>query len=72
MRPRQVIGAQILADPGNYCVCEGCGSILVARLRRACPACGGYKFDASEARVIAQATLLASRPSESVVDEDMV
>lgn len=60
-----------MANPGRYCVCEGCGSIITNPPRRACQACNGYKFDTSDAGVIKQATLLATRPAESVTDADL-
>lgn len=71
MKTRQVMGAEIITNPAGYCVCEGCGSIITNPPRRACPACNGYRFDFTEARVIAQATLLATRPPESVTGADL-
>jgi hypothetical protein len=71
MKSRQVVAAKIIGNPGAYCVCEGCGSIITNPPTRACPSCNGYRFDASVGRVVGQATLLATRPPESVTGEDL-
>ncbi len=71
MTIRQTTGAQILAEPGRYVVCECCGSIVVATVKRACPACNGYRFDRSAERVIAQARVLMGRAARSVTGEDL-
>jgi hypothetical protein len=60
---------KIIAAPGNFKVCEGCESIVTARVTE-CPNCHGYRFDESPERVVEQAQLLASRPQQSVTAQD--
>jgi len=60
---------KIIAAPGNFKVCEGCESIVTARVTQ-CPNCHGYRFDESSERVVEQARLLASRPQQSVTAQD--
>jgi len=60
----------IIATPGNYKICEGCDSIVTARVVT-CPNCHGYRFDEAAERVSDQARLLASRPQQSVTAEDL-
>jgi ribosomal protein L32 len=67
-RERQA--AKILENPSQYKVCEGCGSIVTAR-STSCPNCHAYQFDASEARVVAQAKALARRDANSVLSSDL-
>ena len=64
-RAKKIIGA-----PEHFKVCEGCESIVAARVAT-CPNCHGYRFDDSSERVVEQANLLASRPQQSVTSEDM-
>lgn len=66
MTSRQQQAAPILANPADYAVCEGCGSIVRVPVRRGCPACNAYQFDASADRVLAQAKLLSGREAGSV------
>lgn len=61
---------KIIDAPDGYKVCEGCESIVTARVVT-CPNCHGYRFDESAARVIEQARLLASRPQQSVTASDL-
>jgi hypothetical protein len=61
---------KIIAAPANFKVCEGCDSIVAARVVT-CPNCHGYRFDESPTRVVDQATHLASRPQQSVTAEDL-
>ncbi len=61
---------KIIAAPGNFKVCEGCDSIVTARVVD-CPNCHGYRFDESPERVIEQARLLATRPQQSVTAQDL-
>ena len=61
---------KIIADAGNYKVCEGCDSIVSERVGT-CPNCYGYRFDEDEARVIEQARVLGSREQRSVTAEDL-
>jgi Zn finger protein HypA/HybF involved in hydrogenase expression len=60
----------IIAAPQNYKICEGCDSIVTARVVT-CPNCHGYRFDEAAERVVAQARLLASRPQQTVTAEDL-
>lgn len=60
---------KIIAAPGSFKVCEGCESIVTARVTE-CPNCHGYRFDESPERVVEQAQLLASRPQQSVTAQD--
>jgi len=64
-RAQKIIGA-----PENYKVCEGCESIVTARVAT-CPNCHGYRFDESPERVAVQARALASRPQQSVTSADL-
>jgi len=61
---------KISASPANFKVCEGCDSIVSARVAT-CPNCHGYRFDESPARVVEHAELLASRPQRSVTSADL-
>ena len=61
---------KIIAAPGNFKVCEGCDSIVTARVVD-CPNCHGYRFDESPERVVEQARLLATRPQQSVTAQDL-
>lgn len=61
---------KIIATPGNFKVCEGCDSIVTARVVD-CPNCHGYRFDESPERVVEQARLLAARPQQSVTAQDL-
>lgn len=56
---------KIIDAPENFKMCEGCESIVAARVAT-CPNCHGYRFDESPERVVEQARLLASRPQQSV------
>ena len=61
---------EIIANPGEYKVCEGCDSIVRSRVA-SCPNCYGYRFEEDPSAVVAQAKLLASRPQKSVLPEDL-
>jgi hypothetical protein len=61
---------KIIARPTDFKVCEGCDSIVAARVAT-CPNCHGYRFDESPQAVTAQARLLGSRAQTSVVEEDL-
>lgn len=52
-------------------VCEGCDSIVAERAVT-CPNCHGYRFDASEERVVLHARVLAARPQQSVTAADLM
>lgn len=62
--------AKILAHPGDYKVCEGCGSIVTIRTL-SCPSCHAYAFAEGTARVTQQAKILARRSASSVLSSDM-
>jgi recombinational DNA repair protein RecR len=61
---------KISSHPEQYKVCEGCGSIVVARAIT-CPSCHAYRFDATALRVVTQAKELALRAANSVLSTDM-
>lgn len=61
---------KIIAAPENFKVCEGCDSIVAARVST-CPNCHGYRFNEDSATVVAHATALASRPQQSVTASDL-
>lgn len=62
--------SKIIAEPVRYKICEGCESIVAARVP-ICPNCYGYRFNTDPQAVVAQATLLASREQTSVIHEDL-
>jgi len=61
---------RITAQPQQYKVCEGCGSIVVARAVT-CPSCHAYCFDSAVERVVAQAQNLARKTPQSVTTSDL-
>lgn len=61
---------KIIEAPQNFKVCEGCESIVAARVAT-CPNCHGYRFDGDAECVVAQARVLASRPQQSVTAADL-
>ena len=67
---RQKRADKIVANPGAFKVCEGCGSV-VARNVPVCANCCAYRFDESETGVTTQARLLATRERQSVIAEDL-
>ena len=62
--------ARIIANPEKFKVCEGCESIVAARVAT-CPNCNGYRFDEDAKAVVEQAQLLGSREQQSVIAEDL-
>lgn len=62
--------AKIIAEPDKFKVCEGCESIVAARVAT-CPNCNGYRFNEDPAAVVEQARLLGSRAQQSVIAEDL-
>lgn len=66
---RATAAAKILAQPSEYKVCEGCGSIVLKKALL-CPNCHAYRFDESVTRVILQAEILGSREAASVTKDD--
>lgn len=61
---------QIAESPSDFQVCEGCDSIVGARVS-ICPNCHSYRFDCSSSRVVEQALMLGSREQQSVTAEDL-
>ncbi len=61
---------KIASQPEQYKVCEGCGSIVVARAVT-CPSCHAYRFDTTPQRVVMQARDLALRNPASVLASDL-
>jgi len=70
LQDRAAKARKIIEAPQKFKVCEGCESIVTARVVT-CPNCHGYRFDDSAERVVAQANLLASRPQQSVTSADL-
>jgi hypothetical protein len=62
--------AKIIAAPENFKVCEGCESIVAARVAT-CPNCNGYRFNEDPDAVVDQAQILGNREQQSVVAEDL-
>ncbi len=67
---RAAKAAKIIANPGNYKICEGCDSI-VARRAATCPNCEAYRFSTNADAVVEQARLLGGRERRSVTAEDL-
>jgi len=61
---------KIAHHPEQYKVCEGCGSIVVARALT-CPSCHSYLFDSNPTRIVSQAQALALRNPSSVLSSDL-
>ncbi len=70
LKERARKAAKIIAKPADFKVCEGCDSIVAARVAT-CPNCHGYRFDEKPASVVEQARLLASRAQTSVIADDL-
>ena len=70
LKERASTAAKIIAKPTEFKVCEGCDSIVAARVAT-CPNCHGYRFDEQPESVVEQARLLASRAQTSVVADDL-
>ena len=67
---REAKARQIASSPDEFQVCEGCESIVAARVA-ICPNCHSYRFDSLAPRVIEQALLLGSREQQSVTAADL-
>ena len=66
MQQSRLDKAKLIIDrPGDFKVCEACGSTAV------CPNCNAYRFDSNTEYVVEQAVLLASREQRSVTPEDL-
>ena len=62
---------KIVDNPSKYKICEGCESIVAAKVQL-CPNCHSYRFEENDELVIAQARALGSREQRSVVSEDLI
>ena len=61
MQQSRLDKAKLIIDrPGDFKVCEACGSI-VSLTTAVCPNCNAYRFDSNTEYVVEQAVLLASR-----------
>lgn len=71
MQQSRLDKAKLIIDrPGDFKVCEACGSI-VSLTTAVCPNCKAYRFDSNTEYVVEQAVLLASREQRSVTPEDL-
>lgn len=70
LEDRAARAQKIIEAPEKFKVCEGCESIVAARVVT-CPNCHGYRFDETAARVVEQAGILAARPQQSVTSADL-
>lgn len=70
MAERAARAQVIIENAANYKICEGCDSIVAARVT-SCPSCHGYRFNEDVDDVIEHAGELASRPQTSVTASDM-
>ena len=61
---------KIIAQPTDYKVCEGCGSI-VKHFTVICPVCKSYRFEERVESVIEQAKILGSREATTITEEDL-
>lgn len=61
---------KIIANPTDYKICEGCGSIL-KQSTVICPVCKAYRFNEQKEEVIEQAKILGSREATTITDEDL-
>lgn len=62
---------EIASSPNDFQVCEGCDSIVAARVA-ICPNCHSYRFDTSVPRIVQQALELGSREQQSVTAADLL
>ena len=67
---RQAKAEKIINQPTGFKVCEGCSSIVVS-VEVHCSICHSYRFDDSVDVVKRTAAELASRPQQSVTEEDL-
>jgi len=70
LEDRAARAQKIIETPEKFKLCEGCESIVAARVVT-CPNCHGYRFDETSERVVEQAKILASRPQQSVTSADL-
>lgn len=61
---------KIVKNPANYKICEGCDSIVLAKVAT-CPNCASYRFEESAEQVITQARLLGQRQRTTVLASDL-
>jgi rRNA maturation endonuclease Nob1 len=62
---------RIKKSPEKFKVCEGCESIVSAKVVL-CPSCHAYRFDGRAAAVIKQADILGSREQTSASPMDFM
>lgn len=70
MTDRAQRAQRIIDAPDHFKVCEGCDSIVAAKVAT-CPNCNGYRFNDDPLEVVIQARELASRPQTSVTAWDL-
>lgn len=70
MAERAERAQKIIDAPENFKVCEGCDSIVAARVVT-CPNCHGYRFNEDKDEVVSHAKTLAARPQTSVTSSDL-
>ncbi len=61
---------RIVKTPTNYKICEGCESIVMAKVTT-CPNCASYRFLEETVAIIRQARILGQRERRSVVPSDL-
>ena len=61
---------KIVREPGKYKICEGCDSIVSAKVVT-CPNCHSYRFEANHQSIIKQAKYLSQRQQNSVLLSDL-
>lgn len=61
---------KIAENPSKYKICEGCESIVAAKVH-ICPNCHSYRFEDDHECVIRQARALGAREQQSVISEDL-
>ena len=62
---------RIVKNPALYKVCDGCDSIVAAKVN-ICPNCHAYRFEIDADFVVNQAKALSTREQNSVVAEDLM
>lgn len=70
LRDRARQAAKIVKDPSKYKICEGCDSIVLAKVHT-CPNCSSYRFEEGAEAVVRQAQVLGSRERRSVLPGDL-
>jgi len=68
---RAAKAAKIANNPDAYKICEGCDSIVAARVAT-CPNCHAYRFNEDHEEIKSHALMLGTREQASVVAEDLL